>query len=179
MRPMIELYPERYQNSPEFQEIQAALDVWNQKLWSDKEDFFCQLNVETATWGLQAWEEMLGILTHSGEYEARRERVLSKLRRIGTTTPDKIKCISESFVEEGVVVTEYPNEFRFTIAFNGKGIPKRIADLTTVIDEIKPAHLVYQFIYLFFTHGDRSVYTHGALHSYTYKQIREEAINDA
>ena len=177
MRPMIELYPQRYQNIPEFKKVQEALDVWNHKLWEDKEDFFLQLNVETATWGLSAWEEMLGIQTHSGSYTERRERVLSKLRRMGTMTLGAIKNIAESFVEDGVVVTEYPAEYHFDIAFMGKGIPKRIVDLTNVIEEMKPAHLTYQLVYQFFTHAERSTYTHEQLGHYTHMQIREEILD--
>ena len=174
---LMDLYPDRYQGSQEFCEIQKALDTWQKRLWQDKEVFLKQLNVETATWGLSLWEDMLGLKTRSGGDADRRERILSKLRRAGTTTLERVKQIAESFVENGVVVREYPNEFRFEIEFAGKGRPKRAVDLANVLDEIKPAHLVYRFIYFFFTHGERGKYTHAFLKGYTHKQIKEEVLD--
>jgi hypothetical protein len=47
-------------------------------------------------------------------------------------------------------VEEVPGEYRFIIRFIGiLGIPPNMAGLIQIIEEIKPAHLAYEFAYMY------------------------------
>ena len=155
-----------------------ALDPQTAALWAARDGLLEQLNVTTATWGLEAWERALGIAVDVGRpVEYRRTRVMSKLRGQGTTTVAMIKNVAESFSNGAVEVVEHPEEYRFDIKFVGTvGIPPNLDDLTAAIAEIKPAHLAYDYIILFRTHAELSGRRHGELAGYTHDQLRNEVM---
>jgi uncharacterized protein YmfQ (DUF2313 family) len=121
-----------------------------------------QLNVETATWGLDLWEKAYGIKTDvSKSYAFRRARIESKMRSQGVTTVAMIKNVAESFSNGEVDVIEHPEEYRFEIKFIGTlGIPPNMDDLTGAIKEIKPAHLDFAYVYTFITWDKVEAYHH-------------------
>jgi hypothetical protein len=175
---LIRLLPEFYQNSQPVQEIQGALDTQAEALWAARDGLMEQLNVSTATWGLDAWEEALGLETDlTRPYDYRRSRILSKLRGRGTTTVAMIQNVAESFSNGEVEVTEYPGDYRFEIKFVGTvGIPPNMDDLTAAIEEIKPAHLDYDYIILYRTQAQLAPYTHTQLSAYSHQMLREGAL---
>ncbi len=113
------------------------------------EDVLKQFFVPTATWGLALWEKELGLpIDPTKSDERRREIICAKLRGAGTTTSEMIKNVAIAFSGGEVEVLEYPNEYRFEIQFIGvKGIPPNMAGLIKTIENIKPAHLDYNFKY--------------------------------
>lgn len=135
----------------EFNEIYAAEDKELNKIKLDIKDLKAQCFVNTATWGLKYWEELLNIpvdLTKNIEY--RRSTIIAKLRGQGTTTVKMIKNVAESFSNGEVEVIEDNKNYRFIIKFVGtKGVPPNMSDLENAIEEIKPAHLSYVFEYMF------------------------------
>lgn len=115
------------------------------------DDIVNQCFVETATWGLRYWEEMLAITTDETKaYEFRRSVIKAKLRGAGTITVSLIKNVAESFSNSEVEVFENVQPYTFEIKFTGpKGIPPNLDDLKNSINDIKPAHLAvtYSFTY--------------------------------
>lgn len=148
---LIDLLPPNYKNSGEVIELQGAFEHWTEALNIAKEDLFLQLNVSSATWGLNIWEKALGIeIDVSKPSEYRRTRIMSKLRGAGTTTKEMIQNVSESYANGEVDVIENNPDYIFTIKFVGlKGIPPNLDDLKKAIEDIKPAHLAveYEFTY--------------------------------
>ena len=72
---------------------------------------------------------------------------------------------------------EDPARYHFDIRFVGsRGIPPNMDDLTAALEEIKPAHLAYTFVFLYRTYGELEEHTHLALEPYTHQQLREEEI---
>lgn len=150
---LLEYLPGQYRASPEVRAMEGALDRQAQELWRARDGLFDQLDVSTATWGLEAWERALGLAVEvSRPVDERRSRILSKLRGQGTTTIAMIKNVAESFSNGAVDVLEHPGEYRFDIRFTGTiGIPPNMDDLTAAVEEIKPAHLDYDYIIIFRT----------------------------
>lgn len=176
---LIDLLPRNYKESREVIELQGALANQVEAIRAAKENLFQQLDINTATWGLKLWEEIYGIkidITKPDSY--RRTRILSKMRGQGTTTKAMIQNVAESFSNGEVEVIEHNGEHRFEIKFTGTiGIPPNMDDLTAAVQDIKPAHLAYEYTYIYRTHRDLSQYTHKYLSNFTYKQIREGLIN--
>jgi uncharacterized protein YmfQ (DUF2313 family) len=170
--------PDYYRDSAEVVELQGAFEHWTDALDAARDDLFAQLNVETATWGLRQWETALGLTTDVGKsYPFRRTRVLSKLRGFGTSTPAMIQNVAESFSNGDVAILEYNAESRFEVKFVGTiGIPPNMDDLTAALDEIKPAHLSYTYIYIYRTHAELAAYTHAQLAAWTHGTLREGAL---
>lgn len=174
---LLEYLPSCY-GGPEIRAIQGALDVQAEKLLAARDGLMEQLNVETATWGLSTWEKALGLRTDvSKDLEYRRSRIKSKLRGQGTTTVAMIQNVAESFSNGQVDVLEHPAEYRFDIKFTGTiGIPPNMEDLTAAIEEIKPAHLAYDYIIIFRTWEMVAGMTWNEAAAYTWDQLREGAL---
>ena len=175
MKPLIARYPDFYAGSPEFKDLQAAVEPEILALWEARDSLLAQLNVETATWGLKYWEQTLGIpVEESKDVSYRRSRIQSKLRGAGVTTVALIKNVAESFANGEVEVTEYPSLFKLEITFVSQmGVPPNINDLTAALKEILPAHLAWDYVYIYRTYSQLSAYTHAALAAYTHTEIRE------
>lgn len=122
------------------------------RLQNDIDSILGQFFVSTATWGLDQWEEFLGLEIYAGKpADQRRSRIISKMRGIGTVTVAMIKNVAEAYDGGTVDVTEQPEFYQITITFiDTRGVPPNIEDLKEAIEEIIPAHLgvVYQYRYL-------------------------------
>lgn len=139
-----------------------------------KQDLFNQMFIETATWGLSRWEKILGLPTEiEKNYEFRRERIKSKIRGSGTTTKQMIVNLASAFSNGEVEVIEYPNEYRFVVKFVGiKGVPANMKDLTSAIEEVKPAHLAFTFEYTYNYWDNLKAYTWSALSIHTWDKVK-------
>ena len=170
--------PAFWQNTPEVVELLAALDPAAEAAAAAGESFLQQLNVTTATWGLDTWEEALGIDKEAGKtLEYRRARIMAKLRGAGTATPQMIENVAASFSGRKVEIIEHNADAVFEIKFvDVLGIPPDMEDLTAAIEEIKPAHLAYFFTYLFRKWGEVAEKTWGALAPYTWDDILQGVI---
>ncbi len=153
MRALIARYPDFYMGSPEFVEMQEALEPEVLELWTAQGGLMDQLCVNIATWGLQYWERTLGIPVEQGkDLEYRRSRIRSKLRGSGVTTVALIESVAESFSNGDVAVTEFPQAYRLEIKFVGTiGIPPNLEDLTASLREILPAHLAWDYVMVYNT----------------------------
>jgi uncharacterized protein YmfQ (DUF2313 family) len=110
-----------------------------------------QLFVDTATWGLIYWGNQYGIpINLNKSYEDRREVIKAKLRGSGTTTVQMIKNTAEAFSGGECNVIIHPENYSFTVQFIGiKGIPKNMEAFKQMLEDIKPAHLAYDFKYTY------------------------------
>lgn len=173
---LMKLLPAYYKGSSQVVEMQGSFGYWTDALLEAKKDLLSQMSVATATWGLSTWEKALEIeIDVSRPYQFRRERIMSKLRGAGTTTKAMVQNVAESFSNGEVAILEYNNEHRFEVKFIGTiGMPPNMEDLTVAIEEIKPAHLAYSYIFIFNTYGSFRKSIHEDLTLYTHYQLRNE-----
>ncbi|WP_058229669.1 YmfQ family protein [Clostridium butyricum] len=143
--------PQDIYNGNIFNKIYKSQEYQLGVLYWQIDDLLKQCFIDTATWGLVYWEEEYGITTNLNySYEERREVVKAKKRGQGTCTKSLIKNVAEAFSGGECNVIENTAPYTFTIQFVGiKGIPKNMQGLINVIDEIKPAHLIYDFKYTY------------------------------
>ena len=150
---LMKYLPSYYEKSEIMKAIQDAYSTeFGYIYFFLEEDFLKQfLTPATATWGLAFWEQELGLKTDiSKSYEERREIIMSRLRGIGTVGKDVIKRAAEAFSGGDVDVIEYPAEHKFVVKFVGvRGVPKNMISFIEMIEDLKPAHLVYSFEYTF------------------------------
>ncbi|ASA24309.1 YmfQ family protein [Paenibacillus donghaensis] len=148
-RDLMRYLPDYYQGVREMEELQERIGLEIGRLLADGLDVLDQAFVETATWGLGRWESEVGLTQDTSKsYATRREMIKAKLRGAGTTTPEMIQRTASAFSGGVVEVSEVPGEYRFQIRFvSTLGIPPNMAGLIQMIEEIKPAHLDYEFIY--------------------------------
>jgi hypothetical protein len=115
----------------------------------DLEDLRKQMDIETATWGLDIYEKDLGIKTdRSKPLTERRSVIKSKERGSGKVDATLIKLVADSFTNGDVEVTfDGQINIKFTSVL---GIPPNLEDLENALEDVKPAHLAiaYAFAYL-------------------------------
>ena len=148
---LLEYLPSFYHNSDVIKSFMESNSIEVDTLKAYIEDLSKNLYVKTATWGLDLFEEELGLVTDKSiSYEERRERILAKKRGNGTTTKKMLKNTAEAFSGGEVDIIENFEDYSFIIKFIGvKGIPKNLTLFKKMIEEIKPAHLDYDFAFTY------------------------------
>ena len=138
----------------EMQAIQDAISIQIDKLQQHVKTLQAQKHLKTSSgYGLNYWEKEYGITTDATISDVlRKESILAKIRGMGTITKAQIKQIANTYSGSEVELTENTAQYKFLIKFVGnKGIPANMVGLTNTINEIKPAHLDFDFIYSFNT----------------------------
>ena len=156
--------------------IQNSLDIESNSINKDLEELLNQFFVNTSTYGLDNWENMLGISKNNFDYTTRRENIKAKMRSRGTTSIEVIKNICEAYSNGEVEINVDHSDYSFVINFVGSiGVPKAFAELDKTISEIKPCHLAHSYKFNYNTHSNISNYTHEQLANYTHEEIRNSS----
>ena len=153
--------------------IQNSFTVEANSINDEVENTLNQFFVDSATFGLDKWENMLGISKNNFDIQTRRENIKAKMRARGTTSIDVFKniCDAYSIGEVDIVVTH--TDYSFDIHFIGSiGVPKAFAELDKTIEEIKPCHLAHSYKFRYNNHEYLGQYTHEHLSQYTHDDLR-------
>lgn len=166
--------PDYYKDVREMEKLQETIGIEIGGLKVGTIDVLDQAFVETATVSLGRWEAELGLnIDSSKSYATRREMIKAKLRGNGTTTPEMIQRTASAFSGGVVEVKEVPDKYRFEIHFvSTLGIPPNMAGLIQIIEEIKPAHLAYEFVFSYTWWDSVKVLTWENAHSKTWNELR-------
>lgn len=120
--------PRYYQDSPQVSELERVLGEQAGALRVSESDTLAQLWVDTATWGLDLWEQWVGLpVDRTRPYSYRRSRIKAKLRGQGATTAEMLRSVVASFGFEPsqISVIEHPAEYQFEIVLVRPGPPCR------------------------------------------------------
>ena len=153
--------------------IQDSLNVESNSINDEVDNTLNQFFVDSATYGLDKWEKMLGVSKNNFDIDTRRENIKAKMRSRGTTTVSVIKNICEAYSNGIVEIIVNHSDYSFVIDFvDTVGVPKAFAELDKAIEEIKPCHLAHSYKFNYNTHRDIINYTHQYLSKYTHEEIR-------
>ena len=156
--------------------IQDSFSVEADNINNKVDETLKQFFVDSATYGLDKWEAMLGISKNNFDIDTRRENIKAKMRSRGTTTIPVIKNICEAYSNGIVEIIVNHEDYSFVIDFVGTiGIPKAFAELDKTINEIKPCHLAHSYKFNYNTHADLSKFTHEQLANYIHDEIRNSS----
>ena len=156
--------------------IQNSFTVEANSINDEVENTLNQFYVDSATFGLDYWEKMLGISKNNFDIQTRRENIKAKMRSRGTTSIEVIKNLCEAYSYGEVEIIVNHSDYSFVIDFVGSiGVPKAFAELDKTINEIKPCHLAHSYKFNYNTHLDISNYTHEQLANYTHEEIRNSS----
>lgn len=143
--------PYIYEESEEVYGLQQSIESERSVLEDKFKDLYNQVFLESADWSLYMWENMLGInrisSTFSDDIQVRRENILAKLRSKGVTNAKSLEKLCKTFSGGDVKVITNNSDYSFLVKFiSEESIPKNLDNLTSMIDEIKPAHLAWDYI---------------------------------
>lgn len=141
---LAELIPERLRKIPELMAVIRAEEPEAQATYDAAVDFLAQLNVDTATWGLDLWEFEYGIQTDASKsLDARRTALKAKMRGAATTTAAQIQRIVNAYTgNDSCEVTEYPRKYLVGVSYTlDLDKQDRVEDCRKSLREALPAHL--------------------------------------
>jgi hypothetical protein len=106
-----------------------------------------------ATWTLDLWEEQLGLpVGTSLSVDERRARLHARWQTYGTTTPNRIHLIANSFENGTVEVVEYFEIYTVQVIFADIfGAPPSLDAVYDALRTALPAHLVVDMIIRYVT----------------------------
>lgn len=132
----------------EFDNVRDAID-----------DILKQFFVATATWGLDSWEEFLGITTDTSKtIDARRQAIIQKINGNNTVTLDFLTTLVNLYVADGqAFIIDHPESYSIDILYHGGQVTDYKA-LRTAIATYIPAHLGFTLI----TYTTGTLIHHGA-----------------
>ena len=169
---LINKLPSFYENDTT-KVIQNSFSVEANSINNEVENTLNQFFVNSATYGLDKWENMLGISKNNFDIQTRRENIKAKMRSRGTTSIEVIKNICEAYSNGEVDIVVDHTDYSFEIHFVGSiGIPQAFAELDKTIEEIKPCHLAHSYKFRYNNHEYLSQYTHEELGQYTHDELR-------
>lgn len=171
---LMDMLPDYYKSNLTMEELQDILSTDMDNLATAFDKTINQCFVNTATDLLSRYEKIFGLQVDvSKSDEFRRERIRAKIRGTGTVTKQMIKDVASSYSNGEVEVIEDPANYSFKIKFVGtKGIPANMTDLTLTIQEIKPAHLAFEFEFTYNTWKDVEDMTWSEASIYTWNELR-------
>ena len=156
--------------------IQDSFTVEANSINDEVENTLNQFYVDSATYGLDKWEKMLGISKNNFDYQTRRENIKAKMRSRGTTSIEVIKNICEAYSNGIVEINVDHANYSFEISFISTiGVPLSFEEMDRVVNEIKPCHLAHSYKFNYNTHKDLSKYTHEELKNYTHAELRNSS----
>ncbi|MCT4593597.1 MAG: YmfQ family protein [Anaeromicrobium sp.] len=132
----------------------VSIELENEEIKID--DLKDQLWIDRATWALDIYEKELGLNSQDENIENRRSIIKSKYRGVGKVGSDLIKKVCDSYTNGDVEVTfDGKIKIKFTSVY---GIPSNMDSVKQAIDHIKPAHLDFDFIYIYTTWDELDKY---------------------
>ena len=143
---IMQYLPEYYQNSRVMGAIAKAQGTELDMLYTALDEILKQFFIDTATWGLNLWDEFLGLKTEAYSIEERRRLLKSKLIMQPPVTRERFKKLLDG-VADSVDVIEYYGEYSFDIVLLVKtNLKTAFEKILEQIEDNKPAHLAYQVI---------------------------------
>ena len=111
------------------------------------QDIFNQFFIQTATWGLTKWEELLEIYPRpAATYEERRRSIMLRLQAAQVSTKVFMERLVRRYTtDRQVMIEEHNNECYFDIIMDGVILDK--LGLLEALDIYSPAHLGYKFLF--------------------------------
>lgn len=153
---LFDMIPTFYQQSDIMDKILGAEATELSALYSAIEDIRNQLFVDTATWGLDRWEKIVGLGTDTSKtYDDRRALIKTRLQGYGTVTDAFLKDVARTVFNGDITIQTFPSAYQVDITFNNiKGRPPIVLELQAQLSQLIPAHLLINYIYTYNTWAD-------------------------
>lgn len=164
---MLSYLPKLYERSRVVEDLLQAEGAEFDELRKALDQILDQAFVRTATWGLDRWEQELGLTVATWQSTTeRRDRLASHLRGYGTATISIVKAVAQAYDQGTVDVVQDHPHYRVILHFvDTRGVPTNLSDLQKAVRAIVPAHLevVYEFRYTTWDEVDSRGWTWDAL----------------
>lgn len=150
---LMDLLPDYYCDNKTMKELQGILEDKITVMTEDLRTVLKECFISTAVSLLSRYEKIFEIKSDTSKsIEARRGKMLAKLTGTGTFTKSMLIDTMNAFPYCNAEIIEDSANSKFTVKFNNYyRIPddSSIIEVSSIIDDLKPAHLVYSFSYTY------------------------------
>lgn len=162
---ILKYLPDFLSKDDRFRAVGIADNDEHEKLKAAVADILNQLFVNTATWGLDLWEEFCGLQTNADDaYAQRRARVLDFLNANQVSTLEFITYLVNRYVADGTgIVEDHPENYSLDIFLPDNKITS-FEDLEKMLRIYVPAHIAWR--YLAYVNVSGSIYAGGIVTGY-------------
>lgn len=140
------LIPSFLLDSPIIDSLFTQYGVELESLDNNSIDLLLQIFPQTATWGINLWEQMLNItINETTNLTIRRNKVIAKLAVVNPMNYYNFCTIVSKFADRLEVIQNF-NDYSLNIKLITTSLFNiALSDIAKTIEEIKPAHLGYTF----------------------------------
>jgi hypothetical protein len=157
---------------PEFlakdQDFKAVADTCSEEhdlIRLELQDIFQQFFVETATWGLSYYENILEITTNKSDtYAQRRKKILLRYQANQTSTVEYMTTLASRYFSMAANVEIKEDNANYAFRIIADAVSFDIAGLIEAINTYKPAHLACIIVHLLNTTG--TIYSGAYMRTY-------------
>ena len=177
---LIKHLPKYYSKSAVIAAILLPQENELKRILAAVEDAEKQMFISEATTALSLYEADLGITPNlSEDYDTRRNRILAKLRGLGTTTPAALERVVKTYIDGIIRIEEKPSEYTINIKFvTRKGVPGNLSNIEKEISEIIPAHIYVNYVFTYRSWNDVAnlIGTWGDVAQYTWDGLATKEV---
>ena len=143
---ILQYLPAFLSRSPDFKSTNDADSKEHDTIRIAIQDVLDQCDVASATWGLERWEELVGLETNTERTdEERRNDILARLTNPPSVTLDFINRIINLYVTDGTGFAEdHPEDYRIDIEIP-EGKYTKLDELKATLEIYVPAHIGLQY----------------------------------
>lgn len=140
--------PYKLQKDYKFYTVNTAESREHENIRLILNDLLDQLFIDTATWGLDYFEEFLNIIPKSNDdYQTRRTRIKILLNAHDASTIKFMTDLANKFIsDKSAQIIEHNSEYWFEVFFNIDWLIS-LGDLRAAIELYKPAHLGFKTVF--------------------------------
>lgn len=159
---------------PEFAAKLATESAAHEEVRQNLDDILKQFFVTTATWGLDDWEDFLGITTDTNKtVDARRQAIIQKINGNNVVTLEFLTRLVNMYVADGqAFIVDHPETYNVDILYHGGQVLDYKA-LETAVHTYIPAHLGFKLI----TYTTGTLIHHGAGTAQTYTKTAIDMVS--
>ena len=152
-----------------FKNVSNAQSKEHERLRLLLQDLLNNLFIETATWGLKYWEEMLDISSNKNDYQTRRAVIYSRLNNNIIVNLKFFTDLVNLFVVDKLgKVIEQPKDYSIDILIPDNKVIS-FEEMNKVIRTFIPAHLAWR--YIAYIEGNGKLYFGGMVSRYMITNI--------
>lgn len=143
---ILDYLPAFLAKSRQFKNANDADSKEHDSIRLDLQDLLDQCYVDSATWGLTIWEDLVGITNPARGYAARRAAVKARLQATYSVTLAFVNdLVNQYVVNNSAVVIDVPADYRIDIMIHD-GQVVSWSDMLKALQTWLPAHIGYKII---------------------------------
>lgn len=151
---MIRQLPEYYRKSKTVADVYSVIQMLIDKFAGELADEDMRLFI-TTTDSFPLHEKDVGLTAIDTDDETKRARVISRLQGNNLLTKAELKQLVEIYDKTSCTVIEDFAHYTVKVIFSGhKGEPYNLDQIKAAIEEVKPAHLSFEYEFLSNTWGE-------------------------